>query len=206
MFKKKVEDKKYTSVYNSQANPSTNHFSRDYLSSSMSKAPSSSAFKNSMIKSDFLSRKPNDLSFRKDFVRASPLQLSTGRTGVTTTSTKINDDKFKSYSSSSTTSINRNNHHETTTHTSYEMRSGTSAFSPTFGPTSQFNSKYENGFSSIPTPSFRAPIMPTSGRITSIKPTPLTTPAIYKRPTISTLDIGTRPEMRHLPLKSFMKT
>lgn len=223
MFKKNVEEKKYTSVYNSQANPSTNlktppnsSFSRNYLSSSMTKAPATSASKNSVIKNDFLrsSAPPSDSSFRREFGRASTSKLAAGRTGLSTTSTItstkntfLSDDKFRSYSSSSSTSINRINNYETTTHTTYEMKSGTSAFSPTFGPTPMFNSKYENGMQTVLTPSFRSPIMTTSGGFSSkIGTTPVATQPVYKRPTISAVDVTTRPEMKHLPLKSFMKT
>lgn len=222
MFNKKLEDKKYTSVYNSQANPSTNlktpissPFTRDYNRSSMSKVPSSSATTNSLLKNNFLNHGVPSTNASYNRVHSSSMSRTTagssGSKSATTNSITKNkflssDDKYK-YSSSSSTSINRNNFATTYTERSYEIKSGSSAFSPTFGPTSLFdNNKYDKGLPSIE-PSFRTPIsaLPGAGTSYTSRVTPVVTKSIYKRP-IATPVVSTRPEMKHLPLKSFMRT
>lgn len=221
MFNNKLEDKKYTSVYNSQANPSTypkaplnSSFNRDYSRLSTPKFSSSSATTNSLLKNNFLNNGVPSTNAAFNRVQSSSMtKTSAGSSGTkSATTNSITKNNFLSsgekynYSSSSSTSINRTNFVTSHTERSYELKSGTSAFSPTFGPTSSFNNnKYDKGLSIEP--SFRTPITTSSvaESLYTNRATPLVTKPTYNRPTAKPV-ASTRPEMKHLPLKSFMKT
>lgn len=178
-------------------------------------AESKSATKNSAVKNNFISSGSTSLQvppaspFGRDYRSSSlsKITASSGSKSATTNSISKNnffsDDKYK-VSSSSSSSI-------TTSHTqkSYsERRSETieTTFSPTFGPTSLTNSKYDFGRPSTITPSFRAPIItsavPLTSNVNRVKPVP----SSFRSIPTTTPSVAVLPQMKHLPVKSFRKT
>lgn len=229
MFSKKIEDKKYTPVYSSQAHSSSNvkvptntTFSRDFRSTSVSKVTTSSGSKvatnNSLLKNSFLN------SGSKSSTNV-PLKFkATGVTGIkpaqkTSISKNLflnSDDKYKPYgNTSSSTSVNRTNF-VTTTHTSersfLDRRSEmttSSVFSPTFGPTGGFNSKYDDSKYDFSRPSssynIKTPMKTTSVATTSTTPIVITSILNKKPIQTATPSISVRPQMKHLPFKLWPK-